>query len=133
MSCKWTQIRACRNDLQVGNRWCCSEFVQFHVKKSDIIKCLLPFSLLYLLNKESHANAAIIEMFPVACAKCASVTSDVDCLSDLVVLIFLTYLSWLSFWSIFWSLKEDMRKGQGVDSRFVFTGNKTSKWLKIFW
>ena len=59
----------------------------YHGKKSDIMKRLPPFSLPYLPNKESDA-AIIIALSPEIRAKCASVTSDVNCFSDLAVVIF---------------------------------------------
>ena len=101
----------------------------YHGKKSDIMKCLPPFSLLHLPNKESNA-AITIEMSPVIRAKCASVTSDVDCFSDLAVVIFYYVQSLTSSFDRIdfdryfeRSLKEDTRKGRRMDSRFVFTGN----------
>ena len=110
----------------------------YHDNKSDIMKRLPPFSLPYLPNKE----AIIIEMSLVIRAKCASVTSDTDCFSDLAIVIFyhvqgLTSSSDrvdLVFDRYFeQGLKEDTRKGLGMGSRFVFTGNtKLPKWLKIF-
>ena len=65
-------------------------------------------------------------------AKCASVTFNVDCFSNLAVVIFYHVQS-LTFSfdrvdSVFvryfeQSVKNDTRKGQGMGSRFVFTGN----------
>ena len=93
------------------------------------MKCLPPFSLLHLPNKESNA-AITIEMSPVIRAKCASVTSDVDCFSDLAVVIFYYVQSLTSSFDRIdfdryfeRSLKEDTRKGRRMGSRFVFTGN----------
>ena len=48
---------------------------------------LLPFSLPYLPNKESNATI-IIEISLVIHAKCVLVTSDIECFSDLAVVIF---------------------------------------------
>ena len=59
----------------------------YHGKKSDIMKRLPPFSLPHLPNKESN-TAIIIEISPEIRAKCASVTSDVNCFSDFAVAIF---------------------------------------------
>ena len=56
-------------------------------KKSKIMKHLPAFYLPYLQNKESNVTI-IIKIPRVIRAKCASVTSDVDCLSDLAVVIF---------------------------------------------
>ena len=100
----------------------------YHDNKSDIMKRLPPFSLPYLPNKE----AIIIEMSLVIRAKCASVTSDADCFSDLAIVIFYHVQSLTSssdrvdlvFDRYFeQGLKEDTRKGLGMGSRFVFTGN----------
>ena len=100
-------------------------------KKSDIMKRLPPFSLPYLPNKESNA-AIITKMSPVIRAKCASVTSDVDCFSNLAFVIFFHVQSLTSSFDrvdlVFdryfqQSLTEDTRKGRGVGSRFVFTWN----------
>ena len=98
-------------------------------KKSDIMKRLPPFSLPHLPNKESNA-AIITKMSPVIRAKCASVTSDVDCFSNLAFVIFFHVQSLTSSFDrvdlVFdryfqQSLTEDTRKGRGVGSRFVFT------------
>ena len=103
----------------------------YHGKKSNIMKRLPTFSLPYLPNKESNA-AIIIEMSPVIRAKCASVTSDVDCFSDLAVMIFCHVQSLTSSFDrvdlVFdrffeENLKKDTRKGRGMGSRFVLTGN----------
>ena len=51
------------------------------------MKHLPSFSLPYLQNKESNV-AIIIEIPRVIREKCASVTSDVDCFSDLAAVIF---------------------------------------------
>ena len=59
----------------------------YHGKKSDILKRLLPLSLPYLPNKESNATI-IIEISLVIHAKCVLVTSDIECFSDLAVVIF---------------------------------------------
>ena len=59
----------------------------YHGKKSDILKRLLPFSLPYLPNKESNATI-IIEISLVIHAKCVLVISDIECFSDLAVVIF---------------------------------------------
>ena len=48
---------------------------------------LLPFSLPYLPNKESNATI-IIEISLVIHAKCVLVISDIECFSDLAVVIF---------------------------------------------
>ena len=96
------------------------------------MKRLPPFSLPHLPNKENNA-AIITEVFHVTRAKCASVTSDADCFSDLAVVTFYHVKGLTSnfdrvdlvFDQYFeQSLKEDMRKGQGMGLSFVFTGNK---------
>ena len=51
------------------------------------MKRIPSFSLPYLPNKKCNA-AIIIEMSPGIRAKCASVTSNVDCFSDLALMIF---------------------------------------------
>ena len=103
----------------------------YHGKKSNIMKHLPPFSLLYFQNKESNA-AIIIKMSPVICKKCVSVTSNVDCFSGLAVVIFYHVQSLTSSVdkndSVFdqyfeKSLIVDTSKGLGLGSSFVFTGN----------
>ena len=93
------------------------------------MKCLPPFSLLYFQNKESNA-AIIIEMSPAIRTNCASVTSDVDCFSNLAVVIFHDVQSLTSSFHrvdlvfdqyLEQSLKQDTRKA--YCSRFIFTGN----------
>ena len=59
----------------------------YHGKKSDITKRLSPFSFQYLPNSESN-SAIILEMSPMIRVKCASISSDVCCFSDLAVVIF---------------------------------------------
>ena len=99
----------------------------YHGKKSNIMKRLPPFPLPYLPNKESNA-AIIIEITPVIRAKCASVTSYVDCFSDLAVWSSINFRVWLlvlteliSF--LIYILNKAWRKTWGMGSRFVFTGN----------
>ena len=64
-----------------------TSYTAYSGRKPSITKRLPPFSLTYLANKESN-EAIVIEMSPVICVKCASVTFDVDCFSNLVVVIF---------------------------------------------
>ena len=103
----------------------------YHGQNSYIMKRLPPFSQPYLTNKESNA-AIIIEMSPVIPARCVSVTSDVDCFSNLAFAIFYHVQSLTSSFDIVdlvldrcfeHSLKEDTSKDRGMGSRFVFTGN----------
>ena len=105
----------------------------YHGKISDIMKRLPPFSLPYLPNRESNP-AIIIEMSPVIHVKCVSVTSDVDCFSDLAVVISFHVQSLTSSFDrvdvVFdryfeQSLKEDTRKSRGM-------GSNQAKWLEIF-
>ena len=102
----------------------------YHGQNSDIMKRLPPFSQPYLTNKESN-TAIIIEMYPVIPARCVSVTSDVDCFSDLAFAILHVQSLTSSFDRVDLvldrcfeqSLKEDTSKDRGMGSRFVFTGN----------
>ena len=105
----------------------------YHGKKSDIMKRLPPFCLAYLPNKES--NAAVI-IANVPCDTCRMCLCHLRCRffhrTDLVVLIFYHLQSLTSSFDrvdlVFdqcfdQSLKKDTRKGRGMGSRFVFTGN----------
>ena len=119
-----------RYKMQVDFAQSLTSATAYHGKTSNIMRSIPLLSLPYLPKKERNA-AIIIEMSPVICAKCVSVTSDVDCFSDLAVVILCHVQSWTSsfdrvdlvFHQYFeQSLKEDTRKGGGMGSRFVFTG-----------
>ena len=115
--------------LDVAHSLAKTSITAYHGQKSDITKRLSPFSFQYLPNSESN-SAIILEMSPMIRAKCASISSDVCCFSDLAVVIFYQVQSLgsgygrmdLVFDRYFEkNLKEDMRKNRGIGSRFVFT------------
>ena len=111
----------------------------------SLIKWSIFHNFLYHICQIQKVMQQSSSKCPMIRARCAFVTSDVECFPDLPVAIFfhvqsLTsgFESWFSFWLMFWAKlegrhEERMRNGLKVCFYWKHKSTKQKQWLKIFW